>query len=568
MQYPDKKQLRDAVSELHSRGLIKAAQWAAEQLTQIPAAVDMDQDMQELNSNSDGYFVSSQMTDAEQEQYMLARCYFDTQEYRRAAHFLRDTAAPKPKFFKLYCLYMAGEKRRREEEVETSGQFGNQSCSNTQVEEILQEIEKLEYLQEDAFMLFLYGLALIRSNRKKEAAKQLLKSVSLFPCNWQAWLALKECYSNWSETLGVQFPDHWIRECFLVEAGTHFNETKETLSRLQQLDQLLPVNGFVQMVTAKVQYLLYNFDKTQDLLEDLFKRDPFRLNGAEIYSNVLWMQQQHVQLSALAQKAVKIDKFSTETCCIIGNYYALALQHEKAILYFRRAITLDKSNVEAWILLGHEYIEERNTEASMHAYHAALELQPYDSRCYYGLGYAYKLLNMPLAAIHYLKKASQISEENGMIWNQLGKCFQHEQIKDLKSAIICFRRAYEANTGGQAQIKMAALKSLAKSHELLDQKDHAAKYYEIMLEQLDAIPAVGGDTVDCLWFLAKYHKDAGNKQKASYYCVRLQDYGGPNRVRSRQMLEEIQKDEQNQDNVIAGRRTPTVTPPNRQLQFD
>eukprot|EP01024_Parvocaulis_polyphysoides_P002610 TRINITY_DN1077_c1_g1_i1.p1 TRINITY_DN1077_c1_g1~~TRINITY_DN1077_c1_g1_i1.p1 ORF type:complete len:486 (-),score=63.85 TRINITY_DN1077_c1_g1_i1:68-1456(-) len=462
---------------------------------------------------------------------------------------------------------MAGEKRRREEEVELYGQFGNQSCSNPEVEGILRQIEQTENLDNDAFLLFMYGLVLIRSNRKKEAAKQLLKSVTIFPCNWQAWLALKECYSKWSETLGVQFPDHWTRECFLVETGMHFSETKETLSRLQQLDQLLPQNNFVSMMTAKAQYLLYDFERTKVLLEDMFKRDPYRLNGAEIYSNVLWMQQQHTELGALAQKAVKIDKFCTETCCIIGNYYALAQQHEKAILYFRRAITLDKSNVEAWILLGHEYIEERNTEASMHAYHAALELQPYDSRCYYGLGYAYKLLDMPVSAIHYLKKASQIGEENSQIWNQLGKCYQHEQINDSKAAILCFGRAYEAGTGGQAH-KMTALKSLAKAHESIGQKDQAANYYEKMLQILDAGSAVGSDTVDCLWNLANYYKDKGNKQKASLYCVRLQDYGGPNRVRSRQMLEEIQKDEQSQDNVIAGRRSSTVSVGTRQLQFD
>lgn len=45
---------------------------------------------------------------AENDAYALARVYFDTKEYRRAAHVLRNCFQPRSLFLRLYALYFVG----------------------------------------------------------------------------------------------------------------------------------------------------------------------------------------------------------------------------------------------------------------------------------------------------------------------------------------------------------------------------------------------------------------------------------------------------------------------------
>jgi hypothetical protein len=52
------------------------------------------------------------------DQGVVVRVRADMQEYRRAAHFLRDVAGNKARFLRCFALYLAGEKRRAEEAVE------------------------------------------------------------------------------------------------------------------------------------------------------------------------------------------------------------------------------------------------------------------------------------------------------------------------------------------------------------------------------------------------------------------------------------------------------------------
>lgn len=61
------------------------------------------------------------------------------------------------------------------------------------------------------------------------------------------------------------------------------------------------------------------FDEAQELFEALLKSDPYRVDGLDIYSNILYVKECFSALSYLAHKAVLTDKYRPETCCIIGE---------------------------------------------------------------------------------------------------------------------------------------------------------------------------------------------------------------------------------------------------------
>jgi len=52
--------------------------------------------------------------------------------------------------------------------------------------------------------------------------------------------------------------------------------------------------------------------------EQLEKRDPYRIETMDVYSNVLFLENNISKLTFLAHRMSDIDKYRTETCCAIG----------------------------------------------------------------------------------------------------------------------------------------------------------------------------------------------------------------------------------------------------------
>lgn len=113
-------------------------------------------------------------------------------------------------------------------------------------------------------------------------------------------------------------------------------------------------------------------DKALVQYQQLIENDPYRLEGIDAYSNLLFVKEMKRELSVLAHKASDINKFRPETCCIIGNYYSLRSDHGKAAVYFQRALKLDPTYLSAWTLLGHEFMEVNNTNGAIQSYRKAI----------------------------------------------------------------------------------------------------------------------------------------------------------------------------------------------------
>ena len=59
-------------------------------------------------------------SEEEEHTALLAKAYFDLNEFQRAAHALRGARHPRSRFLRWYALFLAGEKHKDEEAVEDS----------------------------------------------------------------------------------------------------------------------------------------------------------------------------------------------------------------------------------------------------------------------------------------------------------------------------------------------------------------------------------------------------------------------------------------------------------------
>ena len=224
-------ELRAAVRQLSDRGLRRSAKWAAEQLVGLAPAASDDHAM-EMASPHAGE--ATAIDAAEADMVLLAKAYFDVNEFKRAAHALRAARGSSAKFLRWcaparasfaaltaprrarrrpqhparaagcharrYSLYLAGEKRKEEELVEdgaaaVSGAVPAVSVrsrvANEQLSQILAEIgPEAEAGRLDGFGHYIHALVLREEQQPARATESLIKAIAGYPCLWSAWLDL------------------------------------------------------------------------------------------------------------------------------------------------------------------------------------------------------------------------------------------------------------------------------------------------------------------------------------------------------------------------------------------
>ncbi|KAL1818388.1 hypothetical protein DCAR_0414523 [Daucus carota subsp. sativus] len=553
-----KSELRSAILHLNERGLYSASKWAAEQLMGI--VMDGEKNIPvrykylKVNSSTRrrsrtdespstlgaGSNISTPVRDEyndgmDNDYYLLAKSYFDCREYRRAAHVLRDQTGKRAIFLRCYSLYLAGEKRKEEENIELEGPLGKSDALNQEL--VLLESE-LSVLQKngtiDSFGLYLYGLVLKEKGSANLARIVLVDSVNSYPWNWNAWSVLQSLCTTADILNSMNLNNHWMKEFFLASAYHELRLHNESLAKYEHLEGTFGYSNYIQAEIAKVRYSLREFDQVEDIFEELLSNDPYRVEDMDVYSNVLYARECFSALSYLAHKVFMTDKYRPESCCIIGNYYSLKGQHEKSVMYFRRALKLNNKYLSAWTLMGHEYVEMKNTAAAVDAYRRAVDISPCDYRAWYGLGQAYEMMGMPLYALHYFKKSVFLQPNDSRLWIAMAQCYESDQLHMIEEAIKCYRRATNCNDS-----EAMALHHLAKLHAELGRSEEAAYYNKKYLEMMEDEEREGPDMVKALMFLAQHCKEQKRLEEAAVYCTRLLDYTGPEREQAKNLLRGI-----------------------------
>ena len=101
-------ELRLAARQHAERGLRCSAKWVAELLVSIARDGQADAEM----------LTEEEEDEEEQDRVLLAKAYFDTNEFQRAAHALEGARGSRGRFLRWYSLFLVGEKRKEEETLE------------------------------------------------------------------------------------------------------------------------------------------------------------------------------------------------------------------------------------------------------------------------------------------------------------------------------------------------------------------------------------------------------------------------------------------------------------------
>lgn len=539
-------QLRHAVEELSDRGMVQSATWAAELWCALTSessdspdssnssnALDTPKILDSLDKSSCALFQDqATSTNGRNATYRLAKSYFDCRQYRRTAHVLKNESTTIAQFLRGYALYLAGERRKEEERMELADWT---EPDNLELADLRDELHALRDAGKlDAHLWYLYGIVQKRLKQNEKALEALVESVRLFPYNKGVWMELAPLCETWRVAGMLKVPNNWMRSIFLASILNDTEGSDQARQVFQAFATIVPRCRYAKLQLAISLYHMRLFDEAQQIFDEMYSQDEFCLDGVDIYSNILYVKEDKVNLSLLANKCIRIDKFRLETCCVIGNYYSLRGQHDQALSFFQRALRVNRNYLSAWTLMGHEFLEMKNTAAAVEAYRRAVDINPKDFRAWYGLGQTYELLNMPMYTLYYYQKAAALRPKDARMWCAVGQTLQ--ELRKWDEALRCYERAVGCDDQeALALSKLASLYERLGRESLRDGRQHekvkayfdnAARYYEANLAKLDEEKIIGQQTADALRFLAEYHFTRGDVAKAREYGKRLVDCPG------------------------------------------
>ncbi|WVO13137.1 hypothetical protein L204_100749 [Cryptococcus depauperatus] len=459
--------LRRTVRELRDRGLMVAVKWASELLMSLPreyrssnlafspppqvAPLPPRSPMTHHPRPSLGDFLPSPGPGAfargnggpsrgrtrhgldieeeedvlEEDEFQLARGYFDLKEYDRSADRKAQESLP----------HFLDTKEER---------MALYPALSSLVSELRDE--------SDPYLIYLRGLCYMRLDRRSPAIKSFMES----------FISLKE-----------ELPSSPMLTFFAISCMLDLHTATDlVMTMIKELLEIFPSSVHLQAQRALVYYHMRDFEAAEQEFDNVQKLDRFRMEEVDIYSNMLYVMNKQAKLGKLAHEYAEIDRNRAEVCCLIGNYYSSRSDHTKAITYFKRSLMLNREYLPAWTLMGHEFVELKNSHAAIEAYRKAIDVNTKDYRAWYGLGQAYELLDMPMYAIEYYNQATSLRPYDCRMWTALATVY--ENLRRIPDAILAHTRAL---LGADRIQTMTILLKLAGLHITLGQTEKAVGFH-------------------------------------------------------------------------------------------
>ncbi|XP_061993975.1 cell division cycle protein 27 homolog B isoform X1 [Rosa rugosa] len=225
--------------------------------------------------------------------------------------------------------------------------------------------------------------------------------------------------------------------------------------------------GWVLCQVGKAYFELLDYFEADRAFSLARQASPYSLEGMDVYSTVLYLLNEDMKLSYLAQELISTDRLAPQSWCAMGNCYSLQKDHETALKNFQRAVQLNSKFTYAHTLCGHEYVALDDFENGIKSYQSALRLDARHYNSWFGLGMIYFRQEKFEFAEHHFRMANKINPCSSVIASNLGTALHALQRSDEALAIMEKAiRADEKNPVPMYQ-KANILMSLEKFDEAL-----------------------------------------------------------------------------------------------------
>ncbi|CAD5208006.1 unnamed protein product [Bursaphelenchus xylophilus] len=279
-----------------------------------------------------------------------------------------------------------------------------------------------------------------------------------------------------------------------------FYRCEEAVQILNQTSMAFKQLSITLRLRGIVLFELRDYARCSEVLLELRRIFPSRIEGMETLSTALWQLQNQHQLSALAADLVNTNRDHAITWCVVGNSLSLQKHHEAAVEAFERAIQMDSRFGYAYSLLGHELIDLNKLNRALEAFKQAQIHSPNDYRALYGEGLVHFKNEKLEFSLAVFKKAVKINPRNVILLCQLA--IVEHSLKRNAEAMEHLRRALEIDPNSIAS-------RYHKARILFDQ----AQYKEAEKE-LNELKNLSPDEAHVFFLLGRVHRRLGDQHRA------------------------------------------------------
>lgn len=250
-------------------------------------------------------------------------------------------------------------------------------------------------------------------------------------------------------------------------------DLKNAIKLFNELPPKQVISPWVQTMIAKAHYELAQYETAAKIFAEIRWSHPTRTDGMDVYSTCLWHLQKEVQLSALSQELVELNRTDPVTWLAAGNCFSLNKERETALKFFKRAVQLDPESSYAHALLGHEYSVAEDTDKSLQSFRTAITIDPRNYVALFGMATVYARQEKWKSSEIHIRRALAIHQQSGVLLCQLGLAqaalgrteralitLQRAVTMDSDNPLCRFHRASVLLRVGRAQEALADLQHL------------------------------------------------------------------------------------------------------------
>jgi len=200
----------------------------------------------------------------------------------------------------------------------------------------------------------------------------------------------------------------------------HGFECAQTLQLLNTLPKRHYETSYVLELVGLCHFESAEYAKAEQVFQQVWRREPLRVEGLELYSSALWQLKKEVALGVLAQQVLQHGRLRPQVWCVVGNCFSLQREPDTAIKFFKRAIQVDPSFTYAYTLCGHEFVANEKFDKAIPMYEQALSIDPRHYNAWWGLGNIYHRQEEHENAKYHFIKALEINRNNSVLRCYLG----------------------------------------------------------------------------------------------------------------------------------------------------
>jgi anaphase-promoting complex subunit 3 len=195
---------------------------------------------------------------------------------------------------------------------------------------------------------------------------------------------------------------------------------QEAIAQFSKLPPKQFQTGWTYAYVGKTYSEMLQYENGEKAFEQALKLEPYRIDGLEVYSTILWHLKNKKQSSYLAHHMSELDKLAPQTLCAIGNCFSLQKDHETALKFFERATKVNKFFTYAYTLAGHEWFANDDLDEALASYRRAIKIDSRHYNAWYGIGNVYFRQEKFEQAEYHFRRAMEIHDKHSILCCYIG----------------------------------------------------------------------------------------------------------------------------------------------------